>query len=174
MVTALPKCKSSCMTASSIAMCCILCTYIKEGNIQHLAYGNKPTLCMLLSSFRCSTWQLQRTGLCSDMLVCRIAMCSVWGHLCIRSYSHSQSGVCLNSLGQVHPRSAALSDHRGTPGVDVPSFPHWYTATQLTVQLEFFTLSWHCRASQLRKLLSVKEHHTFQVKGWGFGLICFF
>lgn len=137
-VTALPKCKSSCMTPSSIAMCYILCMYIKEGNIQYLAYGNKLTWCMLLPSFRCSTWQLHMTRLCSELVVSRIAMCSVWGHLCIHSYSHSQSGVCLNSRGQ---------GHRVTPGVGVPYFPRCYTATQLSVQLEFFTPSWHWRAS---------------------------
>lgn len=160
------------MTPSSIAMCYMLCMYIKEGNIQYLACGNKPALCVLLSSFRCNTWQLHMTRLCSDMVVSRIAMCSVWGHLCTHLYSHSQPGVFKFTRAS-SSQECCLSDHRVTPGVDVPCFPRCYAATQLRVQLELCTPSWHCRASQLRKLLSVRAHHTFQVKGWYFGLICF-
>lgn len=95
----------------------------------------------------------------------------VWGHICIYSFSQSQSGVCLNSLGQGHPRSAAYQTtdwHQGWM-----CHPHCHSAAQLSVQLEFFTPSWHCRASRLTKLLSVRAHLTFQVKGWSFGLIWF-
>lgn len=59
----------------------------------------------------------------------------VWGHLCIHSYSHSQSGVCLNSLGQGHPRSAAFQTtdwHQG-----------WMCHVFLTVTLQHSSVcSW--------------------------------
>lgn len=114
-VTALPKYKSSCMTPGSIAICYILCMYIKEGNIQYLAHGNKPTLCVLLSSFRCSIWQLHMTRLCSDMVVS-----SLGTHLHLFLFS-----VTVRSLFKFtrarSPQECCLSDHRLTPGVDVPS-----------------------------------------------------
>lgn len=172
-VTALPKCKSSCMTPSSIAMCYILFMYIKEGNIQHLAYGNKPTLCMLLSSFRCSAWQLHMTKLCSDMGVSRIAMCSVWGHLCIHFYSHSQWGVCLNSLGQVHPRNVAYQTtewHQGWCAMFSSLLP-CHTAQCAAGVLHSFMA--HLHGTALRKFFSVRAHHTFPVKGWYFVLVWF-
>lgn len=171
-VTAFPKCKSSCITPSSIATYYILCMYIKEDNIQFLAYGNKPTVSMLFSPFRCSTWHMHLTTLCYDMVVSRMAVHSVWGRLCTHSYSHTQSGVCLNSLGQVHPRSVAYQTTEWHQGW----MCHVFLVVMLqhsSVRLEFFTPSWPCRASWLRKFLSVTAYHTFQIKGWCLDLICF-
>lgn len=172
-VTALPKRKSSCITPNAIAKCYMLCMYLKEGNIQHLAYGNKHTLRMLFSSFGCSTWQLHMTTLGCDMVVSRIAMCSVWGHLCIHSCSYSQSGICLNWLGQVHPRSVAYQTTEW--------HQRWMCHVFLAVTLQHSSLSsWssshlHGTAElpDLENSFSVRAYHTFQVKGWCFGLICF-
>lgn len=120
--------------------------------------------------FMCATLllQVQYLAVAHDKMIWWFP---VWGHICIYSFSQSQSGVCLNSLGQGHPRSAAYHTtdwHQGWM-----CHPHCHSAAQLSVQLEFFTPSWHCRASRLTKLLSVRAHLTFQVKGWSFGLIWF-
>lgn len=116
------------------------------------------------------------TGLwygCWDMVVSRTAMCSIWGHLCIHSCSYSQSGVCLNWLGQVHPRSVAYQTTEW--------HQRWMCHVFLAATLQHSSLSsWsssHLHGTpelpDLENSLSVRAYHTFQVKGWCFGLICF-
>lgn len=68
-------------------------------------------------------------------------MRSVWGPLCIHSYSDSQSGVCLNSLGASSSPECCQSDNKVTPGVDMPCFPLSCATTQLTERLELIAPS---------------------------------
>lgn len=69
--------------------------------------------------------------------------------------THNQESIKFT--GASSSQECCQSVNKVTPGLDVPRFPCGYAATQLSEQLELITPSPCCRASQLRKLLSMNQ-----------------
>lgn len=156
--TAFPKCKSSCIIPCCIAIHYIFHIYIKKRQYSVTCIWNKHTLYCWSFCLRYSTWVLHRRTISGRaIVVSRVIMLSSLGTplhpllfwLTIKSLykftGASSSQECCQSVNKVTPR------------LDVPRFPCGYAVTQLSEQLELITPSPCCRASRLRKLLSMNQ-----------------